>query len=194
MIRRSLREQPTCWRGNNLTVRGCRSGSLALLCVAVLVACRSATQAPNCEVGQLEPCERACERGDNAACELLTEMYLRGVGVERSEEQAAKLNKRLCESGRRYFCPTYAFVLFVGRGVTMDRARARVLFAENCQHDPRACSEYGSLIAVGTGVPRDLELGVFLLELACRERDALACRDLQELEARGLRRQPAADQ
>ncbi|MCC6898686.1 MAG: sel1 repeat family protein [Polyangiaceae bacterium] len=113
-------------------------------------------------------------------------MYLRGVGTARSAEKAALLNKRLCESGRRYFCPTYAFVLFLGRGVPKDGARARQLFAENCQHDPKACSEYGSLIAVGTGVPQDLEFGVFLLDLACRERNAMACRDLQRLRAQGL--------
>lgn len=110
-------------------------------------------------------------------------MYLRGIGVERSLEKAAALNKRLCETGRRYFCPTYAFVLAVGSGVPKDRDQARRLFKENCLHDPKACSEYGSLFAAGTGMPQDLELGVELLGLACRYQDAQACQDLGRIEA-----------
>ncbi|MBI4954322.1 MAG: sel1 repeat family protein [Myxococcales bacterium] len=132
-----------------------------------------------CAPGLAAPCERACDAGDDRACELLTAMYLRGDGVPRSDAQAAALNRRLCEQGRRYFCPTFAFVLAEGRGMPADRARARELFVATCAADATACSEYGHLYATGTGVARDLELGHLLLDLACRAGEARACDDLR---------------
>lgn len=180
-----------------------RAGVCALVWGFVLVSCDDPKQAPaaeppytsdqaeqtRCEPGLLQPCDRACKEGDNAACEQLTAMYLRGIGVERSDRAAAALNRRLCQQGRRYFCPTYAFVLLTGRGVPMDGERARELFADNCQYDPKACSEYGSLVAAGTGVPQDLVMGTYLLDLACRHGDAQACNDLRRVQASDLDRQ-----
>ena len=134
-----------------------------------------------CAPGLIEPCERACQGGDDKACEQLTATYLRGQAGPGGREKAARLNQGLCESGRRYFCPTFALALMEGDGVPRDVARARKLFETTCGDDPVACSEYGSLYVAGRGVKRDLAVGRFLLELACRHREPQACRELQYL-------------
>jgi TPR repeat protein len=119
---------------------------------------------------------RECNGGTNGACETLQGVYLKGG---RRDESTA-LVKRLCESGRKYFCPTFAFVLDLGDGVPRDRVRARQLFEETCEHDPKACSEFGSLYLAGTAtVARDVELGCFLADRACALGDQDACRDRQ---------------
>jgi TPR repeat protein len=166
-----------------------------LLAAALLVAagvalhdsCSSSTSGPMaassagpdeaCAPGREEPCLRACDSGNDAACEELSMMYLRGV--LKSHTKAAALSRRLCEDGRQKYCPDYAMALSEGLGVARDRARARELFIATCSYDTTACSEFGNLYATGNGVERDLELGHLLLDLACRHGDAQACRDLQ---------------
>jgi hypothetical protein len=118
-----------------------------------------------------------CRDGDDGACEQVTATYLH----DRRDDDAALLQKELCDAGRLYFCPSYAFALAVGRGVPPDPVRARALFVSTCSADPVACSEYGNLFATGTGVAQDLELARLLLDLACRDGDAHACGDLQRL-------------
>ncbi|MGE0551639.1 MAG: hypothetical protein AB7O24_26560 [Kofleriaceae bacterium] len=96
-------------------------------------------------------------------------------------EEASQLYKRLCEGGRKFFCPSHAFGLATGDGIAPDRGHARRLFEETCQYDPKACSEFGNLYMAGTPrLPRDPEMGSFLLDLACRYRDAEACRELAD--------------
>jgi len=118
---------------------------------------------------------RQCDEGTDAACEQLEGRYLE---AKRPAEVTA-LVKRLCEGGRRYFCPTYAFVLAVGDNVPRDRGRALQLFNDTCKDDPRGCSEYGNLFIAGLGVPKDLDLGCILARHACTHGDQDACRDLE---------------
>ena len=162
---------------------------VAIVCALAAIACRNrggpengAVQA-KCAPGQLEPCRRACDQGDDDACDQVARMYLRGSGAEQSDENAVAVYKRHCEAGRRKLCPSYAFALLLGKGIDQDAARARRLFADTCQYDPEACGEYGSLLAVGTGVPQDFQLGVDLLDAACHHGNAPSCRDLQRLRA-----------
>ncbi|MCA9666649.1 MAG: sel1 repeat family protein [Myxococcales bacterium] len=171
-----------------LAIRG-----VLLLAMVVASGCskrRSAGKDPSAakpaRCSNRQQCLARCERGVDRACERLTGMYLRGTAGKQSEVEAALLNKRLCERGRRYFCPTYAFVLAVGRGVAQDTTKARALFRDTCHFDPVACREYGSLFARGRGVERDIGLGILLLDLACRAKHAFACAELDEL--RGRRR------
>jgi TPR repeat protein len=49
----------------------------------------------------------------------------------------------------------------------------------HCKDDPPACSELGNLYMSGTGVDKDIDLGSVLLDLACKHRDAQACRELE---------------
>jgi TPR repeat protein len=168
------------------TSRHVALSALALLAGVAAGACNRIREAARCESGQAEPCRRDCERGDDRACEELTGMYLRGVGVEHSDVKAAALNKRLCESGRRYFCPSYAFVLWVGKGLPQDKAAARRLFDETCRYDSVACAEYGSLIVGGTNMPQDFETGAHLLDLACHDGAARACTDLRRIKGAGF--------
>ncbi len=119
---------------------------------------------------------RQCDSGTNAACEELEGVYLKSG----RKAQSTALVKRLCEANRRYFCPTFAFVLDLGDGVARDRARARQLFEDTCKDDPKACSEFGNLYLSGTrSVGQDAELGCWLLSKACSYNDQDACRDLQ---------------
>lgn len=135
-------------------------------------------QTLKCTLGQEAVCLNECNQGNNGSCEQLESMYLTGVGVPKSPEKVAALDKRLCEEGRRYFCPNYAMLLSEGVGLQKDRARAKELFTSDCQYNPTACSEFGSLYTTGKGVPKDEELGRFLLTLACQHNDKLACREL----------------
>lgn len=115
-----------------------------------------------------------CERGTDAACDQLQARYVK----TRRRVESAALVQRLCEGGRRAYCPTYAFVLAEGLGVPRDRARARQLFDETCKDDPTGCSEFGNLYTSGTGVAQDFELGCVLLKHACTHRDEQACGEL----------------
>jgi TPR repeat protein len=118
---------------------------------------------------------RQCDGGTNAACESLETLYLQ---ANRRADVTA-LVKRLCDGGRRYFCPTFAFALANGDGIAADPGRARQLFTDTCKDDPNGCSEYGSLYVAGRGVKKDDDLGCFLLDLACTYHDDAACRDVQ---------------
>jgi len=135
----------------------------------------TATDACNDEPG----CLRACDAGNNTACDTLTSIYLK----ENRRDDATRLVKRLCEGKRRYFCPSFAFSLALGEGIAADRARARQLFEDTCPDDPRGCSEFGNLFMAGRGVPLDVELGSLLLDLACKHRDQDACRELAQFRA-----------
>lgn len=133
----------------------------------------------SCASKNAKACLRDCNAGRDSACDKLTSMYLRGDGVAKSKAAAAALSKRLCESGRKYFCPSYAFVLAQGFGISRDLKRARQLFIESCRHDPTACWDYGRLYLRGRGVSRNVAFGRLLLQLACKAKHAKACRDLQ---------------
>jgi TPR repeat protein len=136
------------------------------------------TQSAGC--GDEKSCLAACDAGTNAACDELTSIYLRA----KRRTDAAALTRRLCEGGRTYFCPSFAFALALGDGVPVDRERARELFERTCKDDPKGCSEFGNLLTAGRGVPLDVELGSRLLELACDLHDNDACRELQAVRAR----------
>ena len=148
------------------------------LVLAVAVVAAGVGAAGGCHkkpaAGAVDADQKACDAGDDKACERFTLTLLHGS----RDAEAAALNQRLCDGGRRYFCPTYAFILAEGRGVPRDRAHARALFEASCQYDPNGCSEYGNLYATGNGVARDLELGHFLLDLACKNHDEQACKEL----------------
>lgn len=139
----------------------------------------TASTTSSCKAGNEQACEEACDRGDNPSCDQLTLIYLQ----TKRRAEASALSRRLCDAGRKFFCPTYAFALAEGDGVRQDRALARKLFEQSCEHDPNGCSEFGNLYMSGTGVQQDLEVGSFLLELACRHRDQQACRELAAFKA-----------
>lgn len=131
-----------------------------------LAACKHA-EPDQCAVGAPAACERDCNAGKNLPCEILEGEYLRAHDVAK----ATALVQGLCEGGRPYFCPSFAFTL-----VSSDPVRARQLFDATCADDPKGCSEYGSLI-----VQKDLELGRHVLDLACRLDDHEACDDLARI-------------
>lgn len=152
--------------------------------ILALAACQGAAPNPErpketCASGSASACARDCETGDDKACDTVTLMYLRGVDGD--DEKAASLMKRLCESGRRRYCPSYAFALAQGKGTPKDEARARELFTTTCEYDPSACSQYGNLYAAGNGVPKDIDLAHLLLDLACTHLDTQACEELGQL-------------
>jgi TPR repeat protein len=127
------------------------------------------------------PLSQACDEGSDDACERLLAQHLskRSYAGNRA---AASLAKRLCESDRKYFCPTYAFALARGDGVAADLDAAKTLFDATCQHDPLGCGEYGSLYAGGIArITPDLSMARFLLGLACKHKDERSCRDLQTI-------------
>ena len=154
--------------------------------VFAIVGCRDTSVPPasvgTCATGDRAACRRDCDAGSDAACDKLVAAYLKTGGTT-GRHDAAELTRGLCEGGRRYFCPSLAFVLANGDGIAADRVRAIELFRTTCKDDPKACSEYGNLYLAGRGVPHDPELAQLLLDLACTQHDADACRDLARLRA-----------
>ena len=146
--------------------------------IVALAACRTSADRPPQKSRPAEaiaePEAAACDHGDDAACDRLTGAYLHA----HANDKAAALQQRLCDSGRRYFCPSYALVLYEGRGIPQDRMRAILLFQSTCQYDPKGCGEYGALYVGGQGVRQDVQFGLELLELACRNHDEQSCRDI----------------
>ena len=142
-------------------------------------------QSKECTTGTILSCTADCDNGDDAACTKLQELYLRygGTRSERSVKHA-QLVMRLCEQGRKTFCPNFAFALAVGDGISQDIPRAKQLFVSTCSFNPSACGEFGNLYINGLGVKKDIELGKFLLTLACKERDANSCKDLESIQSK----------
>jgi TPR repeat protein len=168
-----------------------------VLALGLLAACgdakvddapRSAAPAASSQVDFLDG---ACQRGNDLACEKLWTAHKRGEGTAQSTEKATELMRRLCEEGRRNFCPGFALSLHQGEGIAADPPRARQLFIDTCAFDPVACSEFGNLFSIGLGLKKDLAMARLLLDLACREREPKACEELAVLPPRNLREQEA---
>jgi TPR repeat protein/tRNA A-37 threonylcarbamoyl transferase component Bud32 len=99
------------------------------------------------------------------------------AGTPVNATDAAAAFQRACDAGLTTACVNLGALVYIGRGVTRDRARAEKLFADTCfRGDPSACGEQGSaLVTVRMDHPRDVRGGFGFLERACKGGEKDAC-------------------
>ncbi len=99
----------------------------------------------------------------------------RGTPVDVAQAVAAL--ERACQGGLTTACVNLGAFLYLGRGVTRDRARAEKLFSESCfRGDASACGEQGAaLLTLRMDHPKDKKAGLGFLERACNAGEEDAC-------------------
>ena len=80
----------------------------------------------------LDACQRACDGGDDRACEHLADRYIKGDGVPLAPERGAKLLDRACKDGRGSACALLGLLYEDGRGVAEDDDHAAALYNLGC--------------------------------------------------------------
>ncbi len=90
---------------------------------------------------------------------------------------AAAAFERACKLGAPIACVNLGALVYVGKGVAADRARAEQLFATTCfKGDPGACGEQASaLLNVRMDHPRDGRGGFGFMQRACKGGEEDAC-------------------
>lgn len=109
-------------------------------------------------------------------------------GTPVQPKDAASAFERACEAGLGTACVNLGALLYMGRGVAQDRARAEKLFAETCfRGDASACGEQGTaLLTLRMDHPRDVRAGFGFLERACKGGEEDSCMALYGHMVNGL--------
>jgi TPR repeat protein len=81
---------------------------------------------------ELARCQRACDTGDDRACEELADRYVRGADAPLAPDLGAALLDRACQHGRGTSCAALGLLYEDGRGVAEDDDRAAALYDEAC--------------------------------------------------------------
>jgi eukaryotic-like serine/threonine-protein kinase len=122
------------------------------------------------------------------------ELVPRGTPVDVT--QGANAFDKGCSTGLSTACVNLGALVYIGRGVARDRARAETLFAENCfRGDASACGEQGAaLLALRMDHPRDRRGAMGFLQRACSagEEDACSAMYAQMLEEPAREKEGAA--
>ena len=135
----------------------------------------------------------ACRRGLMRGCGSLAYLYQTGNGVAQSHEEARRLNTKACgEDGPS--CANLGFMLQTGLGGPPDPAGAAQIYAKACElRDPLGCSNLGTLLADGSGVDRNDDAAVPLLQIGCADKIGEACRYLADFHDAGRGKLPRSD-
>jgi serine/threonine protein kinase len=124
--------------------------------------------------------ERACERGEAAACLEQGQRYESGTGVPRDEGQAAVFYRRACDRGAAGGCTRLGVLHNSGRGVERDLGLSAILYEKGCGGGDRAgCNNLGTLYEFGlVGVGPDEGRAAAFYKQACDLGDPHACGNL----------------
>ncbi len=121
----------------------------------------------------------ACARGDSGSCVNLGVIYRRGLGVERDDGAAFRLNERACSLGNARGCSNLGFMHSEGLGTPRDPQAASALFTQSCDlGDTEGCRNLAEMLRTGAAGRQDHAQTFGLLVRACDGGNAAACNDL----------------
>ena len=132
-----------------------------------------------CTYGDGAGCVRQCEAGNAASCTKLSQMLVRGDGVERAPNRAALPAARGCDGNDGPGCGLLGGFLMQGVGVDRDLEKAARAWAKGCDAgDAPSCGSLGTQFLTGQGVQRDTKIAATALARSCRGGYHAACSDL----------------
>ncbi len=131
--------------------------------------------------------QMGCDLGDGQACTAAGLWMERGDVMDADPKKAVELFRRGCEGGHPRGCTLIGIRSSKGAGgLKRDLQAAADWFLRACpddaESDPEGCRELGMLMVKGKGVVENREAGRDRLERACFRNDAIACRELAEVE------------
>jgi TPR repeat protein len=127
----------------------------------------------------------ACDRGDAAACERLSDSYDAQHGVPGDFAVSLDLARRACDGKRAHACRRVAGEL--RRGIRPDPEKSTALMRHACLlGDWEACNDLGDAYEHGVGVAADVARAARMYRDACAHDSAWGCVSLASLAWRRL--------
>jgi serine/threonine-protein kinase len=113
--------------------------------------------------------KKACDGGNGDGCGELGSMYEDGRGVPADPKRANELLNQSCDFGEKDSCIVAASNRMYGTGVPKEPEQAAAVYKKFCDKDhlAMACANYGSALARGSGVAKDVAGGMDMLKRAC---------------------------
>ncbi|MDR1367227.1 MAG: sel1 repeat family protein [Candidatus Accumulibacter sp.] len=139
----------------------------------------------------VEPYQKACDSGSDAACGMLGFMYKVGEGVKQDDFKAATLFQKACDGGSAASCGMLGSMYRWGEGVKQDSFKAVALHQKACDGGSgMSCDELGVLYEKGEGTRKDIDQALLYFEKACDLEDRSGCVNFDRLKIpRYLQRQ-----
>ena len=102
--------------------------------------------------------KKSCTNDESFACDLLGEMYQKGLGgVKKSNKLAKQSFKKSCDLKNGHGCSNLGLMYYYGLGAKKDLGRSFNLFRLSCDYNsPQGCSNLGNMYINGYGVDKDL--------------------------------------
>ena len=177
-------------KGNAYYALGCKYGE-GRSCKYLAISMRDGTGMQVDNAGAAKMFDKACDMGENDACDKLIEMYM--AGKAGSPQEALDLERRQCDAGRADACNAAGMLLEQGAGtVARNELQAAVLFQKACEkRSATGCVNLGDMYSEGRGLGKDDDKALSFYELACGIDGARGC----GLAAKTIfgRRTPSAD-
>jgi uncharacterized protein len=145
----------TVHRLNHRRFYGAAAITIAIGATAVGVAWwRQQRTAPPCSTRAA--CARECDESGETSCLRLAELLRRGIGGETDWKEAARYQRKACESGVVDACTEMAQLMRAGRGMPRSLAQAQEVLVRSCERSsPKACEVLSEDYRFGVGVPVD---------------------------------------
>ncbi|MDA3047489.1 tetratricopeptide repeat protein [Campylobacter sp. JMF_08 NE1] len=120
-----------------------------------------------------EESKKLCDKNDNEGCENLAFLYLNGYSVERNNQKAKELYKRVCDNGIASSCEKLGVVYEI---VEKDEFSASYYYRVACSNNIyTSCSRLGFYYLRGKGVEQDLSKAKEFAEKGCNGEDGVGC-------------------
>lgn len=134
------------------------------------------------------------EKGDAAAQTLIAEIYARGLGIRRDEEEAARWYREAAEQGNRHAQFQYALLLIDGEFVERDPDQAYALMQDAAlAGNPLAQFNYAQMLIDRRPGPESLREAIGFYEKAARLGLADAQYAMAQVHAAGAGGKPQDD-
>jgi hypothetical protein len=137
---------------------------------------RTDTRSPQRVTADLE---KACKKGNGAACAEAGNRYLFGVGTRPSQARASDLFRSACHHKNQDGCADEALDMAVGRGERTETEAGVTRLEKACKAGvAHACGNLGIIYERAIGRYLDTARAETLMSDACRKGDLTACKNV----------------
>ncbi len=125
-----------------------------------------------------------CAKGDPSACNVLGDLYRKGLGGMQDYALAAKAYDKSCDAKDGKGCASLAYMTSLGRGSEADQPEAMRLYKASCDYgEVSGCAGYGNMLFTGSGGTKNVAEGTKVLQGACDRQYQWACDRMDALGA-----------
>jgi len=119
---------------------------------------------------------KACNDGDRRACDMLGDLYKKGIGVTQSDSEAEGYYQKACDGGAPVGCSDLGDSYANGEGVKQDNGHAANLYYKGCNGgDGHGCYSLGLMYYNGTYVQEDDARAADYFEKGCNAKEYDSC-------------------